>query len=257
MSNLSQNLNSETSETYHHFLKTIPLFSEIEEHSLEALLKNATLRTFKKGKILFFSGDHVEYIHINQDGWFKLFRETRDGHESVLTILSKGDVIGDAACLHEADYSYSCEIVQDAKMLQIPISYIHNMSLACEKHKALSNKLLERYIYDHNQRCLEVEHLTTMTSAQRIGCFLLKHCNDQEQDGITIHLPIDKYLLARRLGMTPETFSRALNQLSALGVETSKSEIKINNKEQLRNHVCHCCSALAQDCDFLQDDFDV
>ena len=256
-SNVSPSHIPKGSNSYQSFLKSIPLFADLSEQSLDYLLQNLKKQTYHKGKILFLSGDHVEYLHIILEGWIKLFRETRDGHESVLSILGRGDVLGDTACLQNADYFYSCEVVDDTTLLQIPISQIQKMSQCSIESNDFKKKLLEKYIHAYDQRCLEVEHLTVMTSAQRIGCFLLKNCGHQDKGSATIQLPIDKYLVAGRLGMTPETFSRALNQLSVLGVETSKSEVKINNIEQLRNHVCHCCSALAQDSDFLNDDFQI
>lgn len=241
-------------EKYRKFLKCVPLLADFTDHSLEFLMQNVQERNYEKGKILFFSGDPVHYIYIIEKGWIKLFRETQDGHESVLALLTQGDTFGEAAVLVENNHSYSCEIIVDTTLLQIPISHIKKMLHSTEHCHDLCTKLLEIEIHNTNQRCLEVEHLTTMTSAQRIGCFLLKGCGHIHEGSFKLELPVDKYLVAGRLGMTPETFSRGLNQLSAIGVETKNSEVTINNIEQLRSHVCRCCSALAGECDFLDDE---
>ncbi|HEY9163336.1 MAG TPA: helix-turn-helix domain-containing protein, partial [Magnetovibrio sp.] len=58
-------------------------------------------------------------------------------------------------------------------------------------------------------------------------------------------LPMDKSLIAARLGMQPETFSRALAKLKSAGVENSGSDIVIQDVDQLRDIIKHnapgCC----------------
>jgi len=48
--------------------------------------------------------------------------------------------------------------------------------------------------------------------------------------------------------MTSETFSRSLNQLTAYGVETDITVVKIHNMSQLRRNVCERCSATTREC---------
>lgn len=118
----------------------------------------------------------------------------------------------------------------------------------------LKAHLLEEQFHAVNQRCLEVEHLTLMSSTQRIGCFLLKLCGHKQEGSMVLELPVDKGVIAARLGMVPETFSRGLNQLAAIGVETKKNQLTIQNIEQLRAKTCRCCSALLDECEIIEPD---
>jgi hypothetical protein len=50
----------------------------------------------------------------------------------------------------------------------------------------------------------------------------------------TFELPFDKSLIARRLGMKPETFSRALAKLRGIGVETQGATVNVEDLDRLR-----------------------
>lgn len=68
---------------------------------------------------------------------------------------------------------------------------------------------------------------------------------DSDSKGpVTIHLPYDKTLLAARLGMQPETFSRALAKLKEqTGIRVKGAVVELDNLEQLINYSCQVCSS--------------
>jgi CRP-like cAMP-binding protein len=80
---------------------------------------------------------------------------------------------------------------------------------------------------------------------QRIGCFLLRLANQTALDNtITIHLPYDKTLVASRLGMQPETFSRALAKLKEkTGIRIKGATIEMESLNQLSDFSCAACSS--------------
>ena len=56
---------------------------------------------------------------------------------------------------------------------------------------------------------LQVEQLTSRSSVERVADFLLHLC-PPGAGRAEVELPLDKSLIAARLGMQPETFSRSL-----------------------------------------------
>ena len=60
--------------------------------------------------------------------------------------------------------------------------------------------------------------------------------------------PYDKALAAARLGMKPETFSRALAQLKPYGVTVKGTDIRIENFARLSEYSCTHCTALPGEC---------
>jgi CRP-like cAMP-binding protein len=90
----------------------------------------------------------------------------------------------------------------------------------------------------------EIEHLTIQNAPQRIGCFILRLCPKDQDKNIILQLPYDKLLLASRLGMKPETFSRALNKLrDETGIRINGARIEIGNIKQLSHFSCSACSS--------------
>ena len=80
----------------------------------------------------------------------------------------------------------------------------------------------------------QIELLTNKSSTERVAAFLLKLCA-QDSGPATILLPLDKALIAGRLGMQPETLSRSFAKLRTLGVITRGGEISIPDVAALRH----------------------
>ena len=166
----------------------------------------------------------------------------------VISVLTQGDIFGETAIFNNKLFPYSAETISDVTMLQLPKNFMMNLTQSHINFDHFLTKFLEQQIVEKKQHCLEAEHLTYMTSAQRVGCFLLKLCGDQKAGPVQVKLPYEKALIASKLGMTPETFSRSLKQLAPFHVEVKRTDIIIHDIRQLREHVCMRCSALEDEC---------
>ena len=79
----------------------------------------------------------------------------------------------------------------------------------------------------------QVEQLQIQSAPQRVGSFLLKLCPPGEGNA-SFKLPLEKSLVAKRLGIQPETFSRALAKLRPIGVEVHGSVVSSESVDALR-----------------------
>jgi CRP-like cAMP-binding protein len=85
----------------------------------------------------------------------------------------------------------------------------------------------------------DVESYTLRSSAQRLIGYLLQHSphEDEAQNRVEIRLPTSKHILASRLNLTPETFSRILHELSEAGlIEVQGRNITVPDLRRLRTH---------------------
>jgi CRP-like cAMP-binding protein len=80
---------------------------------------------------------------------------------------------------------------------------------------------------------LQVEQLKARTGVQRVAQFLLSLCT-VERGAETIALPYDKMLIAARLGLSPESLSRAFAKLRSIGVDVQAANVGLNDIAALR-----------------------
>ena len=190
--------------------------------------------------MLYTHEEEAEWFYLIAEGWIKLFRETLDGNEAVLDILTSGHLFGETCLFGNGRYGTSAQVIEDATFLLLPLSALSKL-IAAQPRVALN--LLDSMARFRSQQERELEHRSLQNAPQRIGCFLLRLCDDIHAAQATLHLPYDKTLLAARLGMKPETFSRALGKLMEevqLGV--NGATIHIPSVARLADYTCSACS---------------
>lgn len=223
-------------------LTSLPCFSKLPERIASALVQQSRIHTFEKGKNLYVQGETAEAVYIVLSGWVKIFRETIDGKEAIIDVFSTDNLVGETSILNNFIYTESAEVVETARLLTIPAVNFKNL---LHSEHGVVMALLQSMTNARNQRERELEHRVLQNAPQRIGCFLLRLCpNQNAKKPVTLSLPFDKALIANRLGMQPETFSRALGKLrDDLGLVIKGSEIEIKNIEELSDYVCGMCSS--------------
>src|SRR5262249_59868131 len=78
----------------------------------------------------------------------------------------------------------------------------------------------------------QVEQLKARTGVQRVAEFLVSLC-PVSHGSCVIALPYDKVLIAARLGLKPESLSRAFAKLKSLGVSVHASHVAIKDIAKL------------------------
>lgn len=226
-------------------LQELPFFSGLPVKVLDALIAVAHIVSYPKGHHLFFQGDEASRFFIILDGWVKLHRETVEGDEAVVAMLTYGDTFGEAAIFNGSIYPFSAEVSEAATIADIPARILKEQAQISPELTAKIMGVLSKGIQKSQ---LENEHLAVMSAPQRVGCLLLQLSGHMIGKGGTFSFPYDKSLAAAQLGMKPETFSRALSQLKSYGVSVIGPEIKIESFSCLVGYCCGHCSAQPGEC---------
>lgn len=222
-------------------IQNIALFNECDQAFFDTIGGLSSIHKHEKGKVLFIHGEDADRFFIIKSGWVKLFRETLDGAQAVVDILTSNHIFGETAIFENGRYPYSAEIVEPAEIVSLPISELRT---EIESNNKLALSMLNSMARYRRQQDNEIEHLSIQNAPQRIGCFLLRLADQEAKGPVTIHLPYDKTLVASRLGMQPETFSRALKKLKdQTGIEVKGATIEMENLSQLMNYSCAVCSS--------------
>lgn len=228
------------------FVRHLPFFSGLPSEELEALLKPSFVKDYARPTHLFHQGDNADRFFIILSGWVKLHRETPDGEEAIIGLFTRGDVFGEAALFSGSGYPFSANAVEDSRIIEIPAPIMRERA----KHNSdLMDRIMQSMSREMHKLQVEKEHMAIMSAPQRVGCLLLKLSTGMVGKGGTFAFPYDKSLAAARLGMKPETFSRALTQLQPLGVITKGPEIKITSFADLIDFCCSHCSEEAGACE--------
>ncbi len=215
------------------------LFTGVDTASISEFADPAYLRHLEKGAMIFFARDPADYLFFLIDGWVKLYRLSRNGEEIVINVVAPGETFAEAAVFGQMQgiYPVNAQAVEDITLLAIPRQkFIDKISNSPDFSLALLSAISLRQHYLIQQ----IEQIAARSAPQRIGAFLLKLSADHDQtQPLALNLPYDKSLIAGRLNIQPETFSRALAKLDSFGVTTEGKTVRIENPRILAEF-CDC-----------------
>src|SRR5690606_7315802 len=99
-----------------------------ELSSLKALSKDELIHlaqckdsfTIKKGDVIFSEGDTVNGVYCIKEGTCKLVRMSSNGKDSILKLVTKGELLGQTAIITEEKTTLSAVAVEDMQVCFIP-----------------------------------------------------------------------------------------------------------------------------------------
>jgi CRP-like cAMP-binding protein len=209
------------------------LFASLPPDLADTLMRQSTVRRFARGETVFLHGAPAEHVCVVLEGWVKLFRMTPAGIEAVVGVFTRGRSFGEAAAFQGDAYPVSAAAVTDARLLMVRSGAILSMM---EGRPELCRAMIAS-TFRHLQSLVgQIEQLKAQSGAQRVAEFLASLC-PVEDGACTVTLPYDKALIAGRLGMKPESLSRAFVRLRDYGVTIKNSQAAISDVAALRDFV--------------------
>ena len=121
----------------------------------------------------------------------------------------------------------------------IPSGVVTQALAGAEGGSGIASKMLAGLSRRLHSLISDVESYSLQSGTQRVIGFLLRQDTQQGEDSkpYTVTLPTSKAIVASRLNVTPEHFSRILHDLIAAGlIEVDGREIRIVDVEGVRNH---------------------
>jgi CRP-like cAMP-binding protein len=194
-------------------LRKTPLLSRLTEAQLERVRTRAVQRRLDEGELLFSQGTPAERFYLVQAGQIRLFRLAPDGSEKVIEIVSPGQTFAEALMFLQAPrYPVSAAALEPARLIAIDAA-----DFAAMLRGSVDTCFLVMGALSQRLRALigEIDVLTLHSAKSRVARWLLAHC---PADRRALLLDIPKSVLASRLSIKPETFSRVTRQLTDDGV---------------------------------------
>jgi CRP-like cAMP-binding protein len=199
------------------FLRNLPIFRELDPAPLERLAAGTREIRAPAGTILFRRGDPATGMHAVAYGQVKLALTTPDGGEKVVEIIGPGGSFGEAVMFLEKPYYVTAEVLADALVLFVSRATIF---AEIDASPQFARRMLAGLSMRLHRLIGDVESLSLKSGTERVVGYLLRDCPDSGSSAQTVELrlPVAKGVLASRLNLTREHFSRILHDLSAAGL---------------------------------------
>lgn len=211
-------------------IRRLPLFSAMSADSFDALFRGAYVQNFPPQIELIREGDPADFLHVVLEGSVELFA-TWNNRETTMATVSPIATFILAATIRNGPYLMSARTLEKTRVILLPSGDV-------KKIFATDVGFAQAIILDlaHCYRSVVKSHkdLKLRTSVERLANYLLRK---DEQLGERGHfdLKIEKRRLASYLGMTAENLSRAIKTLNGYGVEIEGSQVRITDRQDLKN----------------------
>lgn len=212
------------------FLIKLPLFNDIAPQEMEQIASATAEMEVSRGDIIFRRGDPCVGFHIVIFGQVKLSFVSPDGNEKVVEIIGPGHSFGEALMFMERPYIVTAQALADCLLLHVPKQAVFG---ELERDPKFARRMLAGLSRRLHGLICDVEAYSLSSGTQRVIGYLLK--SDTPADGDQITLQVSKTVLASRLNLTPEHFSRILHDLSGKQlIRVDGRNITILDIEKLR-----------------------
>ncbi len=214
------------------FLAQLPLFQAMAPAELDRIALGASERHLARGETLFNSGDPCDGFYLVIYGQVKLALVSARGTEKVVELVGPGHSFGEAVMFMGKPFIVTAQALVDALVVHVTRAVIldevaREPAFACKMLAGLSRRM-------HGLLC-DMESYSLRSGTQRVIGYLLR--DEAPENGERIRLEVSKTVLASRLNLTPEHFSRILADLSGRGmIAVSGRNVTILDIEGLRQY---------------------
>lgn len=217
------------------FLAALPLFKELAPAEIDRLAAGTSELHVPRGEVLFHKGDPCAGFHLVVYGQVKLSFVSPQGTEKVVEIVGPGFSFGEALMFMDKPYIIMAQALSDSLLLHVSKQAVFD---EIERDPAFARKMLAGLSRRLHGLIGDIESYSLQSGTQRVIGYLLRQEEDSTPGGAyTVRLPTSKSIVASRLNLTPEHFSRILHDLAAAGlVAVDGREVRIVDVAKLRTY---------------------
>lgn len=206
----------------------LALFEGIAKECSDKLVAACRECSVDRQHIIYRRGDEAMGLYVLAVGHVKLSISSEKGPEKVIDLMGPGQSFGEAAMLLRRPYQHHAQALEEGVLLWIPREAVEK---AAEKYSGFSKRLMTILALQCESLQHDIEVVNLHSASERVADYLL---HQPIEEGKT-RLRFDKRVIASKLGLKPETFSRALQQLKMQGLIAVKgASILILDPSRLR-----------------------
>lgn len=217
-------------------LKLIGIFNNLPESELDSLTKNGVSSIYKKGQTLFVQGNHPYGIFCIKKGNVKLTKIGPDGKESIIRIVTNGDILGHRSLFAKSIYSTTATAIDEIEVYFFEKKYILNL---IDNNTTLAKNFINKLSVDMGIAENKLTSLHQKNVRERLAELLLSLKNShgvREGACVKIDLKLSREEMAEMIGTAHETLIRILTEFKDANIiEQNSKMIYIKNEDELIN----------------------
>jgi CRP-like cAMP-binding protein len=211
------------------FLRSVPLFADLNHQTLAALARAGRLRQAPKGKMLFSQGDTAEAFYAVRSGRVDILLSSPDGRELVINEMRAGDCFGELALITGQPRSTGAVAREASEIVVIPRE---DFLAAMGAEPKLMQRLLETTARRLRTSSERESALAFLDAPARLARVLLELDRQASADGF---ITIAQEDLAQHVGLARQTAAKTLGQWRRAGwLVTGRGKIVLLNRAALR-----------------------
>lgn len=199
------------------FLANVPLFKELAGEELNRIAANTHEVRAERGHVLFRRGDPALGFHTIVFGQVKLAFSSPRGDEKVVDLIGPGQSFGEAVMFMERPHVVTAQTLSDSLLLYIARETVFE---ELERDPRFVRRMIAGLSGRLHRLMSDVESDSLHSGTQRVIGYLLRDsdADPAPANALEVTLPATKGVIASRLSLTQEHFSRILHDLAARGL---------------------------------------
>jgi CRP/FNR family transcriptional regulator, transcriptional activator FtrB len=209
--------------------RSVVWLEQVAPKTLDALAAQSVLHRVPAGSLLLEQAEKPTFAQFLLGGSIELLG-VRDHAETLIELLNPVDLIIPAAVVSGQPYLMRARVYEEAHLLLVPAQAFRD---AVASDLALCRAVQSCVTAKFRRQVRLQKNLKLRSAEERVGCYLASLVGLANAE-ITVRLPIEKHLIASQLGMTRETFSRALASMARFGMRVSGEVVHVENAAIVR-----------------------
>lgn len=209
------------------------LFAGLDDAQLARMIKSAHVVHLEEGQYLFECQQEARKFFLLRSGRIKLFLCSAEGTEKVVHLVSPGETFAEAIMfMDSASYPLNASAIVASELIAFSNAdfraILRDSVETCFRLLADMSAWLKKQLND-------IDALALQNATLRFSNYLLQRIPPEDAPAAAVDLEAPKNVIASRLSIQPESFSRILRNMQRDGLITVKgNRVVVNDVRGLR-----------------------
>ncbi|MFI4903534.1 MAG: Crp/Fnr family transcriptional regulator [Burkholderiales bacterium] len=215
-------------------IRDVPLFHGLQGSEIDSVVGVATIRSLRRGEVLFQQGAQPAEFYVVAEGWVKMTHVTQSGDQIALRFVQRGEHVGGATLVRGVPFPTTAMAASDAVIIAWKAAFIHDLLAGS---RAVARNALGMVGDRADEFLSRIQELASDSVEVRLARHvteLVRRSARKTDRGIGVEFPISRQDLAELCGTTLFTVSRILTRWRDLGlVDPGRQRIVVRDVARL------------------------